>query len=298
MEMEHKICIVIVTYDPDAEHLKAVTDCVKGAGCIPVISDNSPAEQSVLNGLEDCKVIRHGENKGIAYAQNRGIEYALAQGADIIGFFDQDSIVDSSLITALAGALEEGGIRIAAPVSIDAKTGEELPSHRIGKNGRPVDVFAENSTERTLVDIAISSGTFVKKDVFEEVGLFDESLFIDFVDIEWCLRCRKAGIPIAVISSARMPHTIGEDTRKAGLITITAHSPYRTYYKVRNAFLMFGKGADRSFCMSQLLPALVHNGLLIFDRARGREYRKYYFRAIADGLKKRDGKYEQWHERV
>lgn len=289
--------IVIVSLDPDAEHLRAVTDCVLGAGCMPVVVDNSAADHQILHELAGSAVIRLGENKGIAFAQNRGIEYALAHGADIIGFFDQDSLVEPQLIYTLTGALKDGTL-IAAPVSFNAKTGEEYPSHRIGKSGRPEDIFADSSRETTEVDIAISSGTFVKKEVFEKVGLFDESFFIDFVDVEWCLRCRKAGIPVTVVHAARMPHMIGESNRKIGPLMVNVHSPYRTYYKVRNAFLIFSKGIGFGFCMSQLLPAVVQNAILMCDKTRGKEYRKYYFRAIADGLKKRDGKYEQWHNRA
>ena len=296
--MKYKTYIVIVSLDPDIAHLRAVAECITSAGCVPVIADNGSKDVRSIQEIPGCQLISLGDNTGIAHAQNKGIECALKNGAEVIGFFDQDSNADAELIRTLTAALENENVKIAAPVSIDAKTGEAYPNHRVGSNGRLVDVYPDGREAFTLVDVAISSGTFVKREVFAKVGLFDESFFIDFVDVEWCLRCRRAGIPITIVNAARMPHSIGESNRKIGPLTVNVHSPYRTYYKVRNAFLLSSKGLGRAFSFSQLLPAVVQNGLLIFDKQRGKEYRKYYFQAIKDGLKKRDGKYEQWHNRT
>ena len=98
------VFIVIVCLDPNEAHLKAVTDCIISAGCKPVVVDNSEQDHAFLHHLPGCELIQLGSNTGIAYAQNRGIEHALSQGAGIIGFFDQDSLVDTQLISVLKGA--------------------------------------------------------------------------------------------------------------------------------------------------------------------------------------------------
>lgn len=291
-----KVYIVIVAFNPDNNHLAEMIAVIKKCGYIPVIVDNSDDKMISENVYLISEVIDLNGNKGIAFAQNQGIRYAISNGADVIGFFDQDSEISENLIKTLVQSIKDKGIEIAAPRSIDAATGKEYPSQRVGKNGIPKDVYTDYSKTLTKVDIAISSGTFVKKEVFEKIGMFDEALFIDFVDIEWCLRCYKAGIPIWIVRDAEMKHTIGNNTKSVGLFVINVHSPYRTYYKVRNAFLIFRKKAGFKFSITQLIPAIFHNSLLMFDPEHGKEYRKYYLRGIIDGLRNKDGKYEQWHD--
>lgn len=297
--MKKNIYIVVVTFNPDIQRLNTIVDCILSVECVPILVDNSEKEWDVYyNSLnEKCTIIQMGENKGIAFAQNYGVKYAIEKGAEVIGFFDQDSLVTENIILELVNAIEKHKKEVVAPVSIDSKTNEEYPNQVITKSGLPRDVFTKEDKAVTEVNIVISSGIFVKKDIFEKIGYFDESFFIDFVDIEWCLRCYKKGIYITVINSAKMKHTIGDNFRKYGFVIVNVHSPYRTYYKVRNAFLLFTKDLNILFCLSQLLPALLQNFFLMFDSRLGSEYRKNYFNAIVDGIKKRDGKYELWHEK-
>lgn len=290
------IFIIIVTFHPNNEHLSIIVDCILKTGCFPIIVDNSENTKLLSDAFaEKCKVIKLGENKGIAAAQNIGIEYAIKHSADIIGFFDQDSLVDYELIIEIKKALALNFVEVAAPMSVDLKTGKEYYSQHINRIGFPKDIKNVQDKKIICADLTISSGTFVKRMVFEKVGFFDESFFIDFVDIEWCMRCRKANIPIWIVRNAKMKHSIGNNTKRIGLLTVNVHSPYRTYYKVRNAFLLFSKGINPIFSLTQIIPALLHNFLLIFDKKNGREYKKYFFQAVNDGIRNRGGKYEKWH---
>ena len=42
----------------------------------------------------------------------------------------------------------------------------------------------------------ITSGSFIPISIFNDVGFMREELFIDFVDIDWCLRARAKGYEI------------------------------------------------------------------------------------------------------
>ena len=46
--------------------------------------------------------------------------------------------------------------------------------------------------------------------------MFDEDFFIDFVDVEWCLRCKKNKVAIFVVPDAVMEHEIGISSVKLG----------------------------------------------------------------------------------
>ena len=67
----------------------------------------------------------------------------------------------------------------------------------------------------------------------------NESLFIDHVDLAWCLRAIENGFRIMVSGSAHLTHDLGED--KIVLPwgrEIHAQSPERNYYMVRNTLFL------------------------------------------------------------
>ncbi len=286
-------CVIIVTYEPELNNLKRLSECAQDAGFTPVIVDNSVKNQVRQEDVSDgSKIISMGTNAGIAAAQNAGIRYALDAGAEILGFFDQDSDADAKLIEQLAENLKLHGDCVVAPLALEKGTLKEYPVQRLNKLGYPYDVYVKGRTEPEKVDIVISSGMMTTAGVIAKAGNYDEDFFIDFVDIEWCLRCKKAGIPIFVIPDAILMHKIGNETIEMDKLEITVHSPVRTYYKVRNAFLLLYKKAGVVFSARQILPALLHNFLLLFQVKNKREYTMYYFKGIFHGIRGRKGKYQ------
>ena len=70
-----------------------------------------------------------------------------------------------------------------------------------------------------------------------EIGTFDESLFIDCVDHDICLRLRRHDKIVFEATALAMSHSIGDATRhrKFGIwFTCTNHSAIRRYYMTRN----------------------------------------------------------------
>ena len=102
-------------------------------------------------------------------------------------------------------------------------------------------VYRDNNSVSYPVDVVISSGMAITKETFDVVGLMDEEFFIDFVDTEWCLRCRSKNVEILMISAATMVHSIGDSSWNIGFMKIFVHSPIRSYYQTRNSFLFLRK---------------------------------------------------------
>jgi rhamnosyltransferase len=78
-----------------------------------------------------------------------------------------------------------------------------------------------------------------------KLGPFDESLFIDAVDTEYCLRARQSGMMI-LQSHAVLSHSLGRTTyhRLFGLrFGTTNHSPGRHYYITRNRLRLLARYA-------------------------------------------------------
>ncbi|MBK9615388.1 MAG: hypothetical protein IPO35_07635 [Uliginosibacterium sp.] len=84
----------------------------------------------------------------------------------------------------------------------------------------------------------ISSGTLLSLEAANAVGRFDESLFIDYVDVEFGLRCQEKGFVSLVIKKAKMAHSLGEVPLKFWRWSLPSHAPLRRRYQVRNAILL------------------------------------------------------------
>ena len=58
--------------------------------------------------------------------------------------------------------------------------------------------------------MAIASGSLVKAEVFGVTGFFDEAMFIDYVDTDFCLRLQKNGFKILSVASVLLEHELGQ----------------------------------------------------------------------------------------
>lgn len=188
-------------------------------------------------------------NLGVGAAHNRGIEQARTLGATHVLLMDQDSIPAPDMVAQLKMALQRlsDSCKLAAvgpclvldsgAHSVDAKRDAYfLAEHE----GAVVRVHCRQN-EVQSVDALISSGSLLPLSVLDAVGGMDESLFIDAVDTEWCLRARAHGFSIFAVGAARLEHRLGEASRRVWLGRwrwVPLHSPLRSYTIVRNSFLL------------------------------------------------------------
>jgi rhamnosyltransferase len=160
---------------------------------------------------------------------------------------DHDSIADSGMVRAL----QEGRRRFARPdnVMVVAPVFEErnrkLP--RMYHYGRGFRKILPTSEPGTIVEpeTVITSGNLVNADLYRKVGGFDEKLFIDYVDHDFCLRGKKMGFDVIVWTDAKLYHTIGKAiSRKLPFGRkwfSSGHSPERRYTMSRNRSWMIRK---------------------------------------------------------
>lgn len=278
------ICIV-VCYRPDVARVARLCETLATGGNGVVVVDNTELP-SLERGMlpASCTLITLGSNTGIAHAQNVGI--AAAGNADAMAFFDQDSQPPPGLLEALIARLRFGQADIVAPACVDDASGAELPSTRLDGRGRSAPVFSLGSREPVPVDIVISSGSVATREVFALAGGLDESFFIDFVDTEWCLRCRSKDIPIRVIPEAVMHHRIGNSATKIAGRTVSIHSPVRCYYQIRNCFLLLKKRhVPLLYGAGQFISVLGNRMLLLLLVNDRLSYLKAYLSALRDGIR-------------
>ena len=231
------IAAVIITYNTGNEFSKNVLSLKKHVGEVIVVDNGSNKETlSMLRGLkEEITLIELNENKGIAYALNRGIEYAVNNDFQWVLTLDHDSTVSDSMISNMLSVYN----------SIDESEKEKIvmltPKHVEEKQMDVVSKSQENKWEYVLTEI--TSGALTKADFYKN-ELYDEKLFIDLVDHDYCLRINSMGYKIIRVNSAILIHNLGESIQKKILgitITPTNHSALRRYYMSRNRKYIWNK---------------------------------------------------------
>jgi rhamnosyltransferase len=280
------IFAIVVAFNPNAGTLIRLCRTLVTSGAKVIVVDNSETgDVEPCFDEECCTRIALAENTGIAHAQNVGIARAIDRGADVIVFFDQDSEPDGNFLDHLLADMKPDELGVVAPVCIDKARGHELPSLRLGRLSVRCNVVSNGRHSPYPVDLVISSGSAVTAVTFSVVGKMDEDFFIDFVDFEWCFRCLARKVPIRVVPRAVMRHSIGERTVDLGIIRGSLHGATRSYYKIRNCFLLFRKPAiPFSFACFATFSAVIRYVLLLPFAKERLTYVKVLFTAIRDGV--------------
>jgi glycosyltransferase involved in cell wall biosynthesis len=164
------VSVIITTYnrrDFLAEALQSVFDQDYGDKEILIIDDGST---DGTNEIVPHRAVTYlwKENEGISSARNAGIERARG---DYLAFLDSDDLWKKKKLSTQVKAMEIVGASISYTDEIWMKYGRRMNQ---GKRHRK---YAGNIYEQCLPLCIISpSSVMMKKAVFEDVGLFDETL--------------------------------------------------------------------------------------------------------------------------
>lgn len=285
------VLAVVVTYNPGpdlAENLVALRGQVRTVVVIDNRSDDAAAieVQALAAG---CRFVANPANLGVAAALSQGARLALAEGFEWLATFDQDSLIGPAAIAGLLAVHADHPRRDR--VAIVAM------SHRDRATGRdyhhPEDIIETTPLWRS-VRATITSGSLVRAAVLEEVGAFDDRLFIDSVDHEFCLRCRSRGWLVIEGREQLMEHSIGAVTEHDFLgrrIACTNHSPLRRYYITRNTLEIVRRHllTDPVWTLCQLYYLLAGNILILIFEDRPAAKARAMTRGGVDFLRRRFG---------
>lgn len=232
---------VVVFFNPDAACVERANRLALTMPCVVV--DNTPAVCSAASlGLSDAvQYLPNGDNVGIATALNQGIEALRRHGVEMALLFDQDSDPPSALLSDLpaeVARLNESGERVAlvGPAYDDPRLGGVAPFVRF--RHWKLERLVPEGREPIDVDFLITSGSCINLRYWSEVGPMDDALFIDFVDLEWCVRAKQKGYRILGLPWIRMSHELGAEPVRIFGRRYPMHGPLRHYYQFRNVIAL------------------------------------------------------------
>lgn len=291
---EMGVFAIVITYNPTLGHLWRLISALTGQVEKIILVDNGSANlaelRSACDGQAQIELIALAHNMGIAFAQNTGVDFARSSGAQYVIYFDQDSLITAQFVQPLKAAFlslcQTHKVALVAPVFKDEKQGFFYPLIWLNRHGlRRKIIPTGNETQPIPVSIAISSGTFTSMAVMDAVGSMRSDFFIDYVDIEWCLRARQAGYALFAIPAVTMVHSIGDRSIPFLKWRLVIHSEWRRYYRIRNGFLLLRlPHVPKILAMREVLINLVHQCMLLVTQKNRKLQLRYLLRAVRDGL--------------
>lgn len=292
------IFAIVISFNPKLDLLtKEYESIVHQVDGIIYIDNNSLNKDAVAlwsNNRDKVDLIQLDNNYGIGVAQNAGIKKALDNGATHIIIFDQDSVVNEDFVKTLFEA-EENALNSGVNVGITGPIYKSFNDNYLYpiitlKGNNLIEIPYDSFKEYVQVSHVIASGSLIRRQVFEKVGLLNESLFIDFIDFEFCFRARKYGYDTIITKAACMHHMMGDKQillfgRKIGI-----YSPFRRYFDARNAILIWRKNLLPTALCKHYIKILFGKILVsfMFGPDRLRQF-KYISKGLYDGLRGIDG---------
>jgi len=225
---------VTILYNPTIEVLSNLLTYIDYLDKLYIIDNSDVKSSTFLEDIrkvsEKCEIIINTTNYGIATALNQAVDLAIRNGFEWLLTMDQDSCFENnSYFEAFQKYEDKNEVGLFAPEINEAE-------YEIKMSPK---VFSSKINE-----IAYTSGSIINLHICAEIGRFNEKLFIDAVDIDYCLRLLKNNYSIIKFDGAILNHTVGEKkiihfpfNKK---LILTEHSPIRHYYIIRNhTYILF-----------------------------------------------------------
>jgi N-acetylglucosaminyl-diphospho-decaprenol L-rhamnosyltransferase len=222
------------------------------------------------------RVLAAGNNRGFGAGNNLGIQTALEERSSLIWLLNPDTLVQPGAIDAMVRFFDErptAGIlgarlvdahgRVDASAHVDHSPFRELEiAARTCFRGRrraerpTTSDSPEKSAARAPMSCDWVSGAsmMVRREVFENAGIFDERFFLYYEEVDLCRRARSAGWEIWHLPAAEIVHLEGVTTGIASRSRRRARYWFdsRRYYFVKHyglwglfladAFWLLGRG--------------------------------------------------------
>jgi len=268
----------ITLFNPDIELLKENIDSIKEQVNLIILIDNASRNinhiESILTNYCDIVLIKNDKNMGIARALNQIVEYSNSNNYKWVLFLDQDSKAPQGLVENYIKYLDLQNIAVISPKILDI-------NDKIDNSNSTT----ESSIE--FIDRCITSASLVNISICQSLGKFDEKMFIDLVDFEYCARVRRRNYKIIRVNSIILAHRLG-DLRVVKIfakkIYVTNHSKERIYYFARNAIYFDKLHKDylpKYYAIREIIKLIIK--IIFFEKMKKSKI-KFAFKGISDGL--------------
>jgi GT2 family glycosyltransferase len=177
-------------------------------------SENHEAEFLKANSIH-AQVVANGSNLGFAGGNNVGIRRALGESKDYVLLLNNDTTVEPSFLSILVDKIEKDkSIGVIAPrlYNYDDHSKIQLPGIlHVGGN----------------VDTLSGAAFLVRRETWEDVGLFDEVFYPAYCeDRDFFERVKKHGYKLVCVAESKVYHKMGATSSRYKGLTIYLITKY------------------------------------------------------------------------
>ena len=228
-----KFAGIVVLYNPEVTKVdENIQTYINLLDKLYIVDNSSNENSNIINKYkynEKVKYIALNNNMGIAHALNLGLKNAIDEKFDWLLTMDQDSKFEKDNFKKYVDFIKEKSFKYENTAIFSPKHITML--YEYNENNE--------ETEKTL-DV-MTSGNFVNINITQKIGYFREDLFIDAVDIEYCLRANSKGYEVRIVNCVELNHKLGNEKRIKILNKypiIYNYNSVRRYYITRNTLFV------------------------------------------------------------
>lgn len=231
MPIQARIAVVILAWNSDNYISRCINSVLNiSAQSLDIwVVDNGSTDTtpSILSSFArehgNLHIITCTSNVGTTVSRNMAIR-RIGDSADIICILDSDTVINQDAFTRLSSVITTNhDIGVVGPtlIGIDGNpqlSGRNFPTVpiKVGK-AMPIKSLEEKASKAEIptspiingfqdVDYLLSACWFIRMDVLKQVGLLDENIFYAPEDVDWCMRCHKAGYRVVRCYEAEIIH--------------------------------------------------------------------------------------------
>ncbi|MDQ1284474.1 MAG: hypothetical protein QG620_822 [Patescibacteria group bacterium] len=218
-----KLSIIIVAYKSGGHLERCVASLYQKLGdsfAWEIIIVNSDSEYDIHKAALDfsrIKVVNHRKNIGFGPGANLG---AKSAEGDFLLMLNPDTEINGENIgDVLEEFLRDENVGVIGGGIIDDaggkqawSAGRELSFYDLFRNNfgisrsRPI----WNSSRKINCDWVAGTALFIRRDLFERLGGFDENFFMYFEDMDLCRRARQVGNRVRYFPGFKVFHSGGK----------------------------------------------------------------------------------------
>ncbi len=263
----------IVLYNPDPVRLKENIEAIRTQVEMIVLVDNASSDKNYLSVIDSDKIVlvKNTKNEGIAFALNQILQFAYDAGYGWVLTLDQDSVATDGMIQGLSKFLSHS-VGIVCPYIKD-------------RNFKRY--FDDLDYDVREVKVCITSGSLTNVEAWKDVGGFDNYLFIDWVDWDFCYSLTEKGYKILQTRRACLLHELGEKTKYFHVgsheLFLLHRTPKRYYYIARNDIIIAKKHKKEHILSHLLFTIKSMLVVILFEKNRYRNLCAF-INGIKDGF--------------
>lgn len=234
-----------------------------------IVVDNASSDGSVefiKKNYPEVKVIKNKENYGFAKGNNIG--FKASKGKYIL-ILNNDTIITSNFFDSLVEDFEKDSqiaclqpqIRLLDNKNLLDGVGAFLtPTGFLYHFGYLKDKSKLKYNKKISIFSAKGACIFLRREVIEKIGLFDEDFFIFFEETDLCFRIWLAGYVVVYEPKSIMYHVGGGDTTSSN----SFQHEKRLYLSIRNMFYSYVKNFGTRNLLTILPIFIFLNIFLVF----------------------------------